>query len=221
MNPLCCQQVGLFDLFTGKVLQQVPVLETLGDPQANTGSSSGGVTGVSQASAAPLSSFVYHSGAQGCWDSSGRVLYAQGVLHFASHEQAASGDVAVEVSASLAAVDFGSWHGRKQRWAASSSNSTSTSDEQAAAEDHFDQEVSVEDCQGPGGSVGDAETASRQESSSSRQRERWRGQWYLCQGGQVMHRELHATAAPTAMAAAGSRGEMMIGTQMGDVLWLA
>jgi hypothetical protein len=42
----------------------------------------------------------------------------------------------------------------------------------------------------------------------------------LGQGGQVLHRELHATAAPTAMSGAGGSGEVLVGTISGDVLWL-
>jgi hypothetical protein len=202
-------QAGLFDLHSGQVLQQLSLLlEQNSTP----------CTATSSANKQPTALRSMAAGAQGCWDCTGRVLYAQGLL------QCSQSDVLPmyqeEASPSLAAVDFGSWHGRRQRWGGntpgSSSNSSSggggSSANQAAA------------LGAAGAERGQSEEAAELGSSigqdSSRGRYRWQGQAHIGQGGQVLHRELHCSATPTAIAAAGSCGTMLVGTQTGNVLWL-
>lgn len=205
-NPCCIcvclsPQAGLFDLFSGQVLQQVPLLERQ-DPPASI---AGQVPTLD-------SSLLTAAGGQGCWDSSGRVLYTQGLLQF--WQQAGLGSEAtVEVSPTLAAVDLGSWHGRKQRWSASSSGSGGSGSSQEFGELN-------DQASGGGGVQAGVQAAGGSQSSSSSRPQQWQGRKHLSQGGQVLHRELHWTAAATAMAAAGVCGEVLVGTRSGDALWL-
>lgn len=195
-------QAGLFDLFSGQVLQQVSLLECQDPPSSIAGQ----VPTVD-------SSLLTAAGGQGCWDSSGSVLYTQGLLQYWQE----NGTVfTVEVSPTLAAVDFGSWHGRKQRWG-SSSSSGSNGISQGVGELNSQ-------ANGGGGEQADVQAggaAGGSQSSGSSRQQQWQGRKHLSQGGQVLHRELHWTAAATAVAAAGSCGQMMVGTKSGDVLWLA
>jgi hypothetical protein len=118
----------------------------------------------------------------------------------------AGGGIAWGTVPSLAAVDFGSWHGRQQRWLASS---------QAAAGG----EGGVDEQQAEAGGAG-ADSQQGDISSAEQLSDAAPGRVHWAEGGQVLHRELHRAASPTAMVAAGRGGEMLVGTHSGDVLWL-
>ncbi|WIA27998.1 hypothetical protein OEZ86_010586 [Tetradesmus obliquus] len=185
-------QVGLFDLYHNRVLQQVAVTEGLGSPEpASAAASASSVLAGSQRQAA----------ARGCWDATGRVLYTHGLLR---HCQPSSG--AAQLQATVAAVDFGSWAGRQQRrecsWQEQASHSSSS--EQAGGTQQpdagFVQSSSMLAAGGPGASV-------------------WAvaGGGLVARGGQVLHLPMAAHAAPTELAA-GSDGEVFAGTLQGDVI---
>ncbi|WIA07925.1 hypothetical protein OEZ85_007403 [Tetradesmus obliquus] len=185
-------QVGLFDLYHNRVLQQVAVTEGLGSPEpASAAASASPVLAGSQRQAA----------ARGCWDAMGRVLYTHGLLR---HCQPSSG--AAQLQATVAAVDFGSWAGRQQRrecsWQEQASHSSSS--EQAGGTQQpdagFVQSSSMLAAGGPGASV-------------------WAvaGGGLVARGGQVLHLPMAAHAAPTELAA-GSDGEVFAGTLQGDVI---
>ena len=216
-------QAGLFDLHSGKVLQQVPLIDTLpGKHQRHQwAATSSSNTLASQAPKASVGRLAQCGDC--CWDDSGKVLYAQGLLQrgVGLGQQGLEGTTAPAASATLAAVDFGSWHGRHQRWCGGQENSDTGGRSQAdAAGVGFSGEHTGRDAgrgdgvsQDPAGSSG-----GDSERSSSDLRLQQRGR--LCQGGQVLHRELHWSAAPTVLAAAGDGGQMLVGTISGDLLWL-
>lgn len=210
---LSCLQAGLFDLFSGEVRDQVPVVEIVIPP----GTSSTAQQAAHNSIAFSTGHYCTAEGTQGSWDSSGRVLYTQGLLQFCPTD---ASDGRVEASATLAAIDFGSWHGRKQRWLGSSgSNSSSHGAAEATGDAAAGPDEQAEaDRVGSDGSAGSIGAASQ--GSGSNKQQRWQGRGYLSHGGQVMHRELHKNAAPTAFVAAGACGEMLIGTRSGNVLWL-
>jgi hypothetical protein len=200
---LSCLQAGLFDLFSGQVLQQVSLLECQDPPSSIAGQ----VPAID-------SSLLTAVGGQGCWDSSGRVIYTQGLLQY--WQQSGLGSdvvIAAEVSPTLVAVDFGSWHGRKQRWDTSSSGGSGSNDSSQGLGELNSQ------TSGGGGEQADVQAGGVQ-SSGSRRQQQWQGRTHFSQGGQVLHRELHWTAEATAMAAAGGCGELLVGTRSGDVMWL-
>lgn len=196
-------QAGLFDLYSGHVLQQVPLLLEQNSTPCTASSSA-------NAQLAALQSLAV--GGQGCWDCTGRVLYTQGLLQYSQPD---AGSTCQEASASLAAVDFGSWHGRRQRWGGNTPGSSSSGGKGSIA--CRDAALGTADT---GQSEGAAEVGGSSSQDSSKGRYRWQGHVHLGQGGQVLHRELHCSATPTAIAAAGSCGTMLIGTQTGNVLWL-
>lgn len=186
-----CAQVGLFDLVSGQVLQQVPLLAHRDATSAT-------------ARPLPAGSPFAEIGGRGSWDSSGRVLYAAGLLAYSVHD--AAGDaISWEALPSIAAVDFGSWHGRKQRWHGSSGSVQEAAAAAAAGGDGQQAEA--------GGAGVASQCAGGSGGSSGQQRRQGRSHW--AQGGQVLHRELHVAAAPTAMVAAGGCGEMLVGTHAG------
>ena len=160
-------------------------------------------------------SAVSSAGGRGCWDSSGRVLCTQGVLQYQQQEGCIRGWDSLTASPSLVAIDFGSWHDRKQRWPGSSAaGSSSSSGGGGGTQESGD--VEIAGAQSAGVQAGEGqETGDKQQLQ-----QRWQGRIIAGQGGQVLHRELHWTAAATAVAAAGPGGEVLAGTRSGDVMWL-
>jgi hypothetical protein len=203
-------QAGLFDMYSGQVLHQVPLLL-----EQNSTS----LTARSIASTQPQAVPRLAAGGQGCWDCTGRVLYTQGILQYSQPD---AGSTCEESTASLAAIDFGSWHGRRQRWGGSTAGSSSNSSGegssagQAATPGAAADTGRIESEEG----LAAGEVGGSRSQDSSRGRYKWQGRAHMGQGGQVLHRELHCSATPTAIAAAGSCGALLIGTQTGSVLWL-
>lgn len=129
--------------------------------------------------------------------------------------------VCPEAAVSLAAVDFGSWHGRRLRWSGAGGPAAAAG--AGAGGSGESRVVSSGAGAGSSGVSADGDDAGGGDDihSGSGVGDRWSGRLRVCQGGQVVHRELHWTAAPTVLAAAGGAGgEMLAGTRTGDVLWL-
>lgn len=182
-------QVGLFDLYNNRVVQQVCVTETVG-------TAAGTMAG---AAAAQIIGYPRSAPARGCWDPQGRVLYTHGLLRRCSSTDGSGAHSALQLQPTLAAVDFGSWHKRQLRRDISSNVGL-----QAVA--------NVQDF---GEDATAVPTGQQQHSSSSSNESTV---WYLsCRGGQVLHSALAAQVVATELAVCRDNGEVFLGTMLGDV----
>jgi hypothetical protein len=206
--PAANNQVGVFDMYSNKVVQQVSLLELQPPAPAAIAGSAAQQASLLQMQAARV------SGARVSWDSTGRTLFGHGLLQrpaAADSSGSIRGDAGLCFTPTLAAVDWGSLHGAQQRRLAAAT----ADDDAAAAVSDADPGVPGQE-QDAGGQGAGLTTSS---SSSSVARASNGG--VLCQGGQVVHMELHRHVAPTELAAGGGTAAgLLVGTASGDVMWL-